>query len=291
MKKHVLWPYVRALLFLVLVALLEYARFARVDMEDGITSDQFRLLAQSRVARHASELVMGDSVAAQLFNNDVESGDEYSMTGNCSSTLGGEYILLRNYLENNPQTTSVLMVVTPDLLSNEGENDYGYQYYVIPYYSEDNMQYITDDVQQYIDNRYGKIFTRNVAIRRILYNDLNLLEVYRNHLEEKNGSEVDGALRISWLSATYLKQIEELCELRGIELRVVCSPLPNVRANWDWDGFMHDIEAYGLQQILDGYIASAVYYSEDCFQDAWHLDNEFLEEHRKEIADRLRGRD
>lgn len=83
----VLIPYLRAAAFIVLVIMLEivHAKAWSYD-ENGLAEDQFRLIEQSKQTRSEEKLIIGDSVASQLFGNDKRFQNAYTMTGNCSAT-------------------------------------------------------------------------------------------------------------------------------------------------------------------------------------------------------------
>ena len=69
----VLIPYLRAAAFIVLVIMLEivHAKAWSYD-ENGLAEDQFRLIEQSKQTRSEEKLIIGDSVASQLFGNEIE---------------------------------------------------------------------------------------------------------------------------------------------------------------------------------------------------------------------------
>lgn len=283
----VLIPYLRAAAFIVLVIMLEivHAKAWSYD-ENGIAEDQFRLIEQSKQTRSEEKLIIGDSVASQLFGNDKRFQNAYTMTGNCSATMGGYYLLLRNYIEANPQTKRIIMVISPDLMANAADKDYSYQYYVVPYYTQENMQYITEDVQEYIDYKYGAAATRCDPLKKIIYNDMFVLSQYRDYITATRPKEREN-MRISALSATYLRQIKQLCDDNSINLKVMCCPLQSNRIMRTWKGFEEDIERYGLQDILNGYSKNATYYDEKNFQDEYHFKDSFLKKGRPVILKNL----
>ena len=273
-------PFAKAALFLVLVAFIEWFHAGAWKYDDnGLAADQFRLIEQSKEKQDAKSLIIGDSVAAQLFGNDKKIRKAYTITGNCSATLAGYYILMCNYVENNPHTERIWLVISPDLIANAADTDYTYQYYVVPYYTGENMEYITPNVQSYIDNKFGIVSTRVEPVRKILYNDIFMLSNYRNYIEATRPNERQ-EMRISWLTAEYLKQMKELCDEHNIKLRVVAPPLQNNRRMHTWKGFEEDIEYYGLQDVLKGYKKNAKYYPEDDFKDEYHFEDHVLRKKR-----------
>ena len=279
-------PYLRVILFLAVICLIEWQRAGVKGYDEGIASDQFRLIEQSQVKRNAYNLVMGDSVTSQMFGNNHIDGGTYYMTGNCSATMGGFYLLMRNYIEHNPQTREIRLVVSPDVIANAADTDYTYQYYIVPYYTKENMRHITANVQNYIDRKFGYLFTRCEPIKKVLYNDLYLLGKYRDYIEATRTKERK-SMRISWFSAEYLKQMQALCDANEIEFTVLSCPLSNTRARHDWGGFQKDREQYGLKKILQGYMENADYYSEDEFQDEYHFETEVLRAKKQQIIKKL----
>lgn len=273
-------PFAKAALFLVLVAVIEWYHAGAWKYDDnGLAADQFSLIEQSKEKQDAKSLIIGDSVAAQLFGNDKKIRKAYTITGNCSATLAGYYILMRNYVENNPQTERIWLVISPDLIANAADTDLTYQYYVVPYYTDENMEYITPNVQSYIDNKFGVVSTRVEPVKKILYNDIFMLSHYRNYIEATRSDERQ-EMRISWLTAEYLKQMKKLCDSNNIKLRVVAPPLQDNRRMRTWKGFEEDVEYYGLKDVLKGYKKNANYYHEDNFKDEYHFEDHVLRKKR-----------
>ena len=148
------------------------------------------------------------------------------------------------------------------------------------------MQYITEDVQEYIDYKYGAAATRCEPLKKIIYNDMFVLSQYRDYITATRPKEREN-MRISALSATYLRQIKQLCDDNSINLKVMCCPLQSNRIMRTWKGFEEDIERYGLQDILNGYSKNATYYDEKNFQDEYHFKDSFLKKGRPVILKNL----
>ena len=112
-----------------------------------------------------------------------------------------------------------------------------------------------------------------------------VLSQYRDYITATRPKEREN-MRISALSATYLRQIKQLCDDNSINLKVMCCPYEETGVTLV-ALLSHTGVRYGLQDILNGYSKNATYYDEKNFQDEYHFKDSFLKKGRPVILKNL----
>ena len=88
-------------------------------------------------------------------------------------------------------------------------------------------------------------------------------------------------------ASIYLKKMYELCDSKGIRFVVRSSPMMDTVENHDIENLESDIEIYGLNIIMAGYIDSIRYYPKDCFKDGVHFSDAALDKYANEIQQEM----
>lgn len=237
-------------------------------------------------------VIVGDSVANQLWPQTSGDEDICYLTSNQAITTAGSYILLYHYLEANPQTKHVYYSIRPQGLSNDVNIDKSYQYFVIPFSNEYNRSLLDADTIDKLNSRFGSFMVNNKYPQWVILNNNFLMEQYLMSVEKKNpdlkinddNTENRYYHRISPTGQIYLSKMVELCKQKNVELTVVPSPLMDTPDNYGWEAYSEDIESMGFGEVLGGFIDSIDYYPEDMFMDGIHFSEGTLKEQREEIA-------
>jgi len=90
----------------------------RITYSTGYTrsgsADVRTFIQKVREDNEATKLIVGDSVARQLFEGLQEENPDYCIaTCNQALTFAGQYLLIDSFLENHPNTTDVYLCVVP----------------------------------------------------------------------------------------------------------------------------------------------------------------------------------
>ena len=250
---------------------------------------------KAEVNSGCSKVIIGDSVANQLWPQETSGDDICYMTSNQAITAAGDYLLLYHYLESNPQTKEVYLALRPQSLSNDINIDKSFQYFVIPFANSGNAKLLDTDTRTKLDSRFGKFWINSKYAQWTLLNNNFLLSEYLKTVEKKNPDLVindDDSTnryyhRISPTGQIYLEKIIELCDSKNIKLSVVPSPLMDTADNYGWEGYSEDIEAFGFDEVLGSYLDSVDYYPEEMFMDGIHFSESALKENREAIANKI----
>jgi len=129
-----------------------YDRGAAIEMEPVID-----LTLTNHEQAH--KLLIGDSVCGQMFTGFADRNPEYTFAiGNQAATYVGQFLLAKNYIENNPQTTDVYLITS--LLPGNGYslNSLAYNYQIIPFTEAGLMDDIDSETMERIEGLYGSIW-------------------------------------------------------------------------------------------------------------------------------------
>lgn len=234
------------------------------------------------------EVIIGDSVARLVFAPEYQDETDKMcyLATNQAITVLGNYLLLNEYLENNSQTKTVYYILRPQSLGNPLWYNLSYQYFIIPFYNDRYKGYIDEATCEYIEERFGKIYATNELVKSFIDKNSYYLDVYLNNILEQQLEERDEK-HISKLAAGYLAKMKSLCDEKGVELKVICAPLPDTEDNHDWEEMKEQFAYYGISDIMADYFTDNDYYDESCFQDAAHFTDEYLSENREEIIKKI----
>ena len=122
----------------------------------GLAGEVFYSIEKAGHNSGLPAVILGDSVCNQLWNQKEDSLNIAHLGCNQAITPAGTYLLLKKYLEHNPQTQEVFYIICPQTLGNDLNLNYTYQYFVIPFFHGENVKLLDDDTTQKVYNRFGK---------------------------------------------------------------------------------------------------------------------------------------
>ena len=281
MKKLLL----KLLLLFVLAVVIAAGIYGIMCIFKVNTSDMaheiFGVVEKAEVYSGKSSVVIGDSVANQIWEFSENSDDLCHLASNQGITACGNYLLLLDYLENNPQTKNVFYVVRPQSLSNDFRPDFTYQYMVLPFRLGSRLNDLDSSSVNKLYDIYGRIYIDNTLVQTVLLNNTGALNIY---LQKIQTDEEADYYCFSETSATYIKKMAVLCKSRGIEFSVVPGPLPESDRTVDWSAFKDDCKRLGVSDIMNSYISGIFYYPDSSFiDDNVHFKGSFIKEHLEEI--------
>lgn len=239
-------------------------------------------------------LVLGDSVARQIFNPDAqkESGEICYLATNQAIMPAGNYILLENFLQNNPQLETVYYVARPDSLQGSINFIYTYSYFVTPLYTEAYAKYLGPETADEIVKIFGSVPSKSEFVKWMLGKYPKLLESYND------GSEKIWAFRnrihaqeMPDMSIDYIAKIWRTCMDRDIEFIILSPPLPSDYDQERIDRMNEKMVADGMGDLMNQYVGSIFYIEPEEFVDGIHMNKQFLGFHREEFVRRLIGTD
>lgn len=249
----------------------------------GVDSPICQLKIKAKSRNTVQTVAFGDSVWNGLWET-VNKDEVANMAKNQAVTACGNYLLMRVYLENNPQTQKVYYIVRAPSLANDMWAS-SYVYCILPLLDKENMPYVESETKTLINQRFGKIFVGNEIVRSIMRHNRTWLSLYITTI---TGIDDVTQMCISETSAIYLKRMYKLCQEYGADFYVLPCPLIDKEEYHDWTAFEKDIKRYGLEEMLGKYAENTLYYSKECFdEDEVHLTDTFRQANGDMICDSI----
>ena len=247
----------------------------------GLAVEVFYVIDKAEHTSGMPAVILGDSVCNQLWPQQKDSPNISHLGCNQAITSAGTYLLLKKYLEHNPQTERVYYVILPRSLGNDLNLNFTYQYFVIPFINDESMKLLDEDTKQKLYSKFGKFFVRNKYVKSFLLNNNLFMKQYLKCV--KSRPETIEPHRLSPTSIIYLLKMRELCRERNIELQVLPLPMADKPENYGWEKLAQDIRDNGLDDIFREFIVKMRYCPENWFGDGIHFKPKILDEHLEEL--------
>ena len=207
--------------------------------------------------KEAKVILLGDSVANQLYKHNRYNKTFYSMA--CTAAIGvvGQYILLSEFLENN-SPDEVLLICNPGTLHNDLTIESTFHHFLKPFYNREYKHYMSPNVKDRVKTIPFYYLSQLPNVKTTTWGP--------NYEPLKPNTDW-----ISTLSAEYLRKMKELCDAKGVGLTVIPSPVrTELKHNLDAH-FMDEVAEFKLEDILSNYFHALEYYDKSEFKDAVHL--------------------
>ena len=246
-----------------------YARSGSADVRNYVQ--------RVRKESNATRLIVGDSVARQLFDGLQEDNDTYCIAAcNQALTLAGQYLLINTFLENHDNVTDVYLSIVPMSLSADLDAELGYNYFVAPFTKESLINQLDRSTIEYLEKKFGKIFLEEWMVDFIDNSPINS-KIYLNYMQDKEQGEKkdDTDIIVSDVNILYLDRIYNLCKEKGVELHLFSGPVPD---NLEQTQFVNELETLIQEKnyvLLEDYVRTIPFYDEKMFPDGTHLGGEY----------------
>ena len=236
-------------------------------------------------------LILGDSVGRQFFGPDhqEESTECCYLATNQAITVAGNSILLQRFLENNPDLKKVYYVLKPESLKGGINFVYTYSYFVTPLFIETFEEYLFPETVQGVEDVFGKVCAEKWFPKWMMAKYPKILEMYNSTCNSlwRLRQKFDPKKEMPDVSLTYLAQMKQICDENGIELHLICVPLPEGNT-FNLNSLEREMQDAGLETLYEEYVSYLHYVDADAFVDGIHLNREFLDENREQyISDIL----
>jgi len=216
-------------------------------------------IAKSKQKTKKRKVIIGDSVGKQLFTNDYDVDNLYSLTCNQAIGLSGHYFLLNNYFSAGNEADTVYLLFIPLSFKNNLDQVYTYQYFLKPFYNSE----------------YKPLFTKTVfeQIKKIPYYFLS----WEPHILTSNWApsfspkDPEDDLFISKISVEYLQLMKELCEQNNTSLILVSPPLMESEKEKIESVDHEQFKTIGLQSEFENYFNNFIFLNDTNFMDGIHM--------------------
>lgn len=277
-----IWAGAVAIFLLVNVVYYKYTGGSR-----NVASEVYDALERAGMNEGYRKLVLGDSVARQIFAPQFQEEDDelcYLATNQAIMTAGN-YILLERFIENNPQLEEVYYIARPDSLFSEINFVYTYSYFITPLYREPYIQWLETDTRDDIEYAFGSFFTNHEFPKWLLGRYPKLLDLYQNTSKNMlgiRGNGYDG----QEMPVIYIRKMKEICDENHIRLHILSSPLPE---DYQYDALQmkERLSAYALGELCEEFEESIIYVDVVNFVDGIHMKDSYLDEKRTEMRMQL----
>ncbi len=237
-----------------------------------------------------TSLLLGDSVARQLFHPDEQEQDPSLCYLATSQAIlpAGNYILLKNFLQNHPNTKTVYYMARPDNLQANVNFRYTYSYFITPFYREAYRDCLDTQTQDAVEHVFGRLFCEQDFAKWMLGRYPKLLEWYNHGLEKAwplKSRLPDGSMPD--LAIPYIVKMQQLCASQNVEFVLLASPLPKDADTASLKSLEEKLQAAGIGFLFDRFASSLLYLDPSQFIDGVHLTQTWLNGNKESFRQNL----
>jgi hypothetical protein len=238
--------------FLVIFMILfhiypEYNYWTNKYEEEVNGGEVYQAINASKKKGKRKKLILGDSVAKQFSESDIDTGIYLNLASNQAISLVGQYCLLSNYIHTKNKIDTLYLIYHPLSFSNNLDNSFTFHYFEKPFYGEEYMKLFTEEVKTQIEKipfhylaKYHPVLTSNWS---------------PNYSSEEQNKPF-----ISNISRIYLEKIEILCRVNNIHLIILSPPI-----NQKFKNEFSEIVKSNANLRLKSYFEQLNYYPESYF--------------------------
>lgn len=246
------------------------------------------LLERVKQSKGAPKLVMGDSVANQIYS--YKDNETYEiLCGNMSMTLVWQYVFAEEYLNLHSKTEEIILCIVPETLEKSFETERTYSYMLIPLLESGKMEVLGETEKKLLSEMYGSFFITPKMIERIGSSGLNT-KLYLNGVQKfyelfpGKKEEVEKKDEIDFtISQLYIGKIKELCDNRGVGFRLLPNPVKDIPENREKLKLLEEkYRQSSLYEINPEFFDQVLLFEEEMFKDELHFKDEFLEKGGKD---------
>lgn len=219
-----------------------------------------KAIYKSKKIKKVKKLLIGDSVAEQIYSIDSYNDSIYSLTCNQAITLAGQYCLLYTFLKNNKKDLpqEVILYYNPFSLQNNLDK-FAFHYFLKTFYYNDTYKDLLNN--EIIKNRV-------LQIPYFFLADFNIIKStnYTPIYSLKN----DTTTLVSPISEFYLHKIDSLCASYKVPLKFLPSPIRNSRKR--------EIKKIKIEdnKLIDKYFEKIIFMHDSLFQDPVHFKKKYI---------------
>lgn len=227
--------------------------------------DVYFALKKSNSSFNSGVLILGDSVAHQLYQPEKHNEKYESLACNQAISLIGHYILLENYLKNNSDTKIVYLIYHPESFANRLDRTYTFNYFFKPFYKPTNYKYFTAKAIDIISNVHN---VKLLDLPVVRYTNI-ALGFEAAYSKEKTAQK---RFTPSDISIEYLQKIKAIAAKHNIILIVISPILDKKFIQYSSDDFSAIVNNNGLNDIFKDYF-DFKYLDSSYFSDSTHYIN------------------
>ncbi|TDQ11995.1 hypothetical protein ATK78_1125 [Pedobacter metabolipauper] len=228
-------------------------------METVAGKEIYHAIHKSKSKNKCKKLLLGDSVAEQLFSNETDHGNTTSLATNAAVTMAGQFFLLNNYLNAGNKIDTVYLLFRPLSFGKNLDEQFTYHYFLKPFYNQEYIPLFTKTAIQQAEKipyaqfcSYPTFLTTNWAPDFVS--------------KDKNKFTF-----LSPISVEYLQKIQQLASLKHFKFIILSTPMSHIFKRKIAAMNQQEITEYGLQNEFGDYFKSITYLNDSNFVDNIHL--------------------
>ncbi len=218
-----------------------------------------------KVHKNKKKLILGDSVAMQLFPCDRDNDSIISLACNQAVSLAGYYFLLTNYVKENREDLpeEVILLINPLTLRNDLDQ-FAFHYFLKPFYNA-----------EYKERFSGELITRCKQIP--FYWASQIPFIRSSSYSISYDLPLECYHLASPITQEYFRRILVICSQTNIAFRLVSVPVNIDKQAMINDLFRQSIDANELpEDLMRAFQQNVSYYPSSDFKDKIHLTDSAL---------------
>lgn len=230
--------------------------------------------AQANIADGTTQLLIGDSIANQLFVSLGEKNPQTAiLTTNAALLMPGQYLLAKEYLENHPHATDVFLVIHPLPLTRTFDTEWGYRYGAMTYVETGAIKDLEQNTIDTMEDLYGRFFMNKEVVNLIEASPIcrKLCLSYIDFNKEN-----DSLAFPFEMADQYAQKLYDLCQKNKVTLHIHPSPV----SEFYREQVTELAEAYTstwMYSQFPNYFNEIMYYPDEWSEDLSHFSGEYAE--------------
>lgn len=230
-------------------------------------------IRKSNEKSKSGNLLIGDSVGKQFYDNTHEDSLINSLACNHGISMAGMYILVQNYLESGNEIDNLIIFTSPLLFENNLEEYYNFNYFLKPFFKEKYKGHFTPTVWEKIKKNPFYRFSQLPWIKTINWSP---------RIEIKKEEDYHF---LSPISVEYLKKIEALSNKHNFNTKIISPPISESKAKQLKSiEVKNEINDHNLTSLFDVYFDEMIIMDNENFIQETHLTNIALTKDLRQIV-------
>lgn len=219
----------------------------------------YHVISKSKSKNKGKTVLIGDSVARQIFNNRKHYNTIYSLACNQAISMAGHYFLVNNYLKSGNEIDTLFLFFNPFSFDNNLHQLTTYNYFIKPFYKEEYLPLFTENV--------------NKQVAKIPFHEWSQYPplLTCNWSPDFSTEGDSGFTFLAPVSIDYLNKIKELAVKHNFELILLPTPVSVEKKPLVEKLNKKEIVDNNFENEFKGYFESILYLEDDNFVDGVHL--------------------
>lgn len=222
------------------------------------------------------KLLLGDSVARQLFKSSPDDPNLNSLACNQAISMVGHYLLFKNYLAAGNKIDTVILLMNPIFsLRNNLDQIFTFHYFLKPFYTKEYKAEFSPAVYQQI---------KKIPFYQVC--QFPLVKASNWSPDYKSGDPKVTSF-LSPISLEYLLKMKALAAKNNVTFLIYPSPLRQSLKHTIDSLSVSKLNTPGLEKEFTDYFSRVFYLDDKNFVDIPHLKDTFLKKHPNLLAQAL----